>query len=182
MISVFFGLMKLILLENRDLNLYSNLHHSWKDSWNISKLHEIDQFPSVDSASLISWLQNTPSPSIVFQFGSFVDIYSHSYLYSTFDTVVTCFFIDALPNTVNTLKIIFNLLKPGGIWINAGPLHYHSIDDFQFSHQDIVEIVSSLGFEAVEEEVIESTYCGEQSISMKPEYYRIPLTVWRKVL
>ncbi|KAF8333131.1 N2227-like protein-domain-containing protein [Cantharellus anzutake] len=36
------------------------------------------------------------------------------------DAVLTCFFIDTAKNIVNYLQIIYDLLKPKGIWINMG--------------------------------------------------------------
>ena len=42
--------------------------------------------------------------------------------------IVTCFFIDTSRNILDYLEKIFYLLKPGGHWINFGPLMYHFAD------------------------------------------------------
>lgn len=38
------------------------------------------------------------------------------------DGVVTCFFIDTAANVLDYLGHIHTLLRPGGVWINLGPL------------------------------------------------------------
>ncbi|KAF8546785.1 hypothetical protein OG21DRAFT_1490828 [Imleria badia] len=43
---------------------------------------------------------------------------------SQWDTVLTCSFTDA--NIVNYLRVIHRILAPGGVWINLGPLSWHS--------------------------------------------------------
>lgn len=42
-----------------------------------------------------------------------------------FDCVATCFFIDTAHNVVEYLEIIHACLRPGGYWVNLGPLLYH---------------------------------------------------------
>lgn len=44
---------------------------------------------------------------------------------SAFDCVVTCFFLDTAHNVVEYIECIHHCLKPGGHWINLGPLLYH---------------------------------------------------------
>lgn len=41
------------------------------------------------------------------------------------DCIVTCFFIDAAPNVIDYIAAFQRMLKPGGYWINLGPLLYH---------------------------------------------------------
>jgi len=41
---------------------------------------------------------------------------------ASFDLVVTCYFIDTVVNLLDYLWAISRLLKPGGLWVNAGPL------------------------------------------------------------
>jgi carnosine N-methyltransferase len=43
-----------------------------------------------------------------------------------YDYIVTIFFIDTSHNVAGTLKHIHSLLKPGGRWINLGPLLWAS--------------------------------------------------------
>lgn len=45
--------------------------------------------------------------------------------HNDWNCVATCFFIDCAPNVIDFVETIYNILKPGGIWINLGPLLYH---------------------------------------------------------
>jgi hypothetical protein len=57
--------------------------------------------------------------------GDFSECYSGPEDKSTFDVVVTIFFIDTAANVLNYLETISHVLKPNGIWINLGPLAWH---------------------------------------------------------
>lgn len=52
-----------------------------------------------------------------------------------------CLCVDTAPNIVEYIETIYKLLKPGGVWINLGPLLYHwqSAD----GHEDDERYVSS---------------------------------------
>lgn len=67
--------------------------------------------------------------------GEFTEIYNQEV--STFNGVVTCFFLDTANNVFNYIDTIANTLKPDGIWINYGPLLYHYKD---ISEQTSVEL------------------------------------------
>jgi len=41
------------------------------------------------------------------------------------DAVLTQFFIDTAANVIEYLECIWEMLRPGGVWINLGPLLYH---------------------------------------------------------
>lgn len=60
----------------------------------------------------------------------FVVLYGADSQRHAFDAVATVFFIDTAPNLIRYLEAISNCLKPGGIWINVGPLLWH------FEHED----------------------------------------------
>mmetsp|Transcript_15162 Transcript_15162/g.27010 ORF Transcript_15162/g.27010 Transcript_15162/m.27010 type:complete len:194 (-) Transcript_15162:79-660(-) len=57
--------------------------------------------------------------------GDFVEIYSKPMQLGQWDSVITCFFVDTASNPLEYLKVIHGLLKPGGAWINGGPLLWH---------------------------------------------------------
>lgn len=61
--------------------------------------------------------------------GDFVEIYSSPDQVAKWDAVVTCFFLDTAPNVLAYLETIYRLLKPGGFWLNLGPLLYHWVAD-----------------------------------------------------
>lgn len=56
----------------------------------------------------------------------FVVLYGGKGYNATFDAVTTMFFIDTAPNFIRYIDTVSNCLKDNGIWINVGPLLWHS--------------------------------------------------------
>lgn len=57
--------------------------------------------------------------------GDFVQVYGGPENANRFDAVVTVFFLDTAPNVQTYIDTIRDCLKPGGVWINLGPLLWH---------------------------------------------------------
>lgn len=57
--------------------------------------------------------------------GDFVEVYGEEQHIEKWDCIVTCFFIDTAKNILEYIEIFHRILKPGGLWINIGPLLYH---------------------------------------------------------
>jgi carnosine N-methyltransferase len=56
-------------------------------------------------------------------------------------------FLDTTKNVLDYIKLIWKILKPGGIWINLGPLMYHFADvSVEFTLEEEVEFAKSIGF------------------------------------
>lgn len=110
--------------------------------------------------------------------GDFCLLYKGEEYKSSFDAVATVFFIDTAPNVISYIEAIKNCLKLGGIWSNLGPLLWHfdgqsttahdhdeasdtmeteghgGIDAggrFEMSHDEIITLVESLGFEILKQ-------------------------------
>ncbi|KAF2209839.1 hypothetical protein CERZMDRAFT_46432 [Cercospora zeae-maydis SCOH1-5] len=64
-----------------------------------------------------------------------------------FDAIATLFFIDTARNLIAYLETIQSLLKPGGVWVNVGPLLYGTAPLVQLSLEEIVIVAESMGFE-----------------------------------
>lgn len=67
------------------------------------------------------------------------------------DCIATCFFIDCANNVVQFIETIYKILKPGGVWINLGPLLYHfsdlpNEDSIEPSYDAIRDIILGFGF------------------------------------
>lgn len=64
--------------------------------------------------------------------------------------MVTCFFIDTAHNIVQYLETLWTVLRPGGLWVNIGPLLYHYADSEEDSIElpwDMVKVVAAkVGF------------------------------------
>lgn len=58
--------------------------------------------------------------------GDFVEVYSNQK--ESWDAVLTCFFLDTAKNIITYIHLIANMLPPGGLWSNIGPLLYHFAD------------------------------------------------------
>lgn len=43
----------------------------------------------------------------------------------TFDSVVTVFFLDTAHNVIAYIETIYDILKPGGYWVNLGNVTLH---------------------------------------------------------
>ncbi|KAL8403874.1 hypothetical protein RB594_008936 [Gaeumannomyces avenae] len=67
----------------------------------------------------------------------------------TFDAVVTHFFIDTARNLMAYLDTIYALLRPGGYWVNLGPLLYGTGPWVQLSLDEVLRVVKAMGFEFV---------------------------------
>jgi MFS transporter, ACS family, DAL5 transporter family protein len=63
-----------------------------------------------------------------------------------FDVVFTNFFMDTAPNMMNYIDTMVSILKPGGVWINIGPMLYHRAS-VEFSLEDIMAVAEEYGFE-----------------------------------
>ena len=59
---------------------------------------------------------------------TFKQVYSADEYKCSQDVVVTCFFLDTARNVLDYIELIHQILKPGGHWINLGPLLYHFAD------------------------------------------------------
>ncbi|KAL6408279.1 hypothetical protein AUP68_08134 [Ilyonectria robusta] len=64
-----------------------------------------------------------------------------------YDVVVTYFFIDTARNLMSYFDTIKKVLKPGGYWINLGPLLYGTGPFVQLSLEEIVLVTEAMGFQ-----------------------------------
>ena len=82
--------------------------------------------------------------------GDFLEVYSTPNQIDHWSAVTTCFFMDTAKNIVDYIEIISKILKPGGIWINIGPLLYHfegSENSIELNLQEFKEAVVAHGFD-----------------------------------
>ncbi|OBA19893.1 N2227-domain-containing protein [Metschnikowia bicuspidata var. bicuspidata NRRL YB-4993] len=147
--------------------------------------------------------------------GSFVDLYgpaglAEGGLYSQdasavefrgqnhemFDIVATCFFVDTAHNVIDYLKSIRHCLKPGGRWLNIGPLHWHfegdltllvetkssqpndnpasdqpTMEGLELTRDELLELIEKVGFKITEHRAgIQATYSSDVRASSKFVY------------
>jgi carnosine N-methyltransferase len=139
--------------------------------------------------------------------GDFSSIYSVDSEANAWDGVVTCFFLDASPNVIEYLQTIYHMLKPNGILINFGPLHWHwsgpamlltdeSMSDYydRYDHldskylqsydycwEDIQTILQNIGFSIIEKaDGIPAHYTADPLSMIQTEYRCIHFVAQKK--
>lgn len=127
----------------------------------------------------ISPFQNPPKGEINMIAGDFVQVYGEKTQEESWDCVASCFFIDCANNIIEFLEIIFRILRPGGIFVNLGPLLYHFCDvsnelSIEPSYEDLHEIIENIGFKFLKENTkVKSNYSQNPSSMSKTEYESI---------
>ncbi|KAJ7744655.1 N2227-like protein-domain-containing protein [Mycena metata] len=83
-----------------------------------------------------------------------------------YDYIVTLFFINTSLNILTTLAHIYSLLRPGGTWINLGPLLWTSDGQakLELTLEEVLRAAEELGF------VIYPREDGQQSQTVECEY------------
>jgi hypothetical protein len=68
--------------------------------------------------------------------------------HKSYTHLISLFFIDTSPNILATLSQIHTLLKPGGVWINLGPLLWSSGGStaMELSLEEVLQATESCGF------------------------------------
>jgi len=64
-----------------------------------------------------------PGASLSMSAGEFVETYKDQC--GEWDAMATCFFLDTAKNIFLYVRTIAQLVRPGGLWVNLGPLLYH---------------------------------------------------------
>ncbi|KII66841.1 UPF0586 protein C9orf41 [Thelohanellus kitauei] len=106
--------------------------------------------------------------------------------FERFDCVVTCFFIDTMPNIINCIERIQYVLKRGGKWINLGPLSYHYEDDAKSVHieptfEEIQHVIlNCLNFQVVKENTFIDCLYSDTKCLMNRNFYNCPFFVVQK--
>ncbi|XP_072019814.1 carnosine N-methyltransferase-like [Amphiura filiformis] len=125
------------------------------------------RFPDVNPALLPS------SASFSMVAGDFLEIYSEK---ERWDCVATSYFIDTAHNVLAYIENIYKILKPGGYWINLGPLLYHFDNlpkemSIELGYDVVRRVITDMGFEFLREEPsVPSTYIQDRCSMLRYEY------------
>lgn len=130
---------------------------------NSNHLTDADQLrpvfiPDIAPSELI---ERTASGLLGMAAGEFTDVFNHKDYTNYFDAVATCFFIDTSHNIIHYLETIWHCLKPGGYWVNLGPLQWHWADahtylpecdqlSIEVSMAEIQRLAQKMGFVMIE--------------------------------
>lgn len=137
------------------LQIPSSLYfHPYPDNWShqttLSELHRgihaPDILPSNTDVTLVE--------------GDFSQVFRGAKWSASQDVLITHFFIDTARNLFSYIETIHRLLKPGGMWINMGPLLWSHNAQLQLSLEEVVKLSQAVGFEFLETR--ES--CGDRTL------------------
>jgi len=101
---------------------------------------------------------------------------------SSFDAVTTCFFLDCSNNILACLQTIAYILKPGGYWINFGPLLYHYSDlpselSVELTWEEVKAALPHFGLKVLcEKGGRQSGYCVDERSMQRSYFYCVECT------
>eukprot|EP00026_Physarum_polycephalum_P008033 Phypoly_transcript_08109.p1 GENE.Phypoly_transcript_08109~~Phypoly_transcript_08109.p1 ORF type:complete len:397 (+),score=28.28 Phypoly_transcript_08109:270-1460(+) len=166
----------MLLGSNFVLNMCANLYeysihpyiHQTSNVLSLADQTRVIKIPDVSPRTMIS-----PNVEFSMTAGEFIDSYSEQH--AEWDCVCTCFFIDTAKNIVEYIEVIYNILKPGGLWINLGPLLYHFADSnselsVELTYEEVLHIARQYGFEIQGETVYKCPYTANDKAMMQVIY------------
>ncbi|CAG2185445.1 CARNMT1 [Mytilus edulis] len=152
--------------------------HQWTNNTYTEDQTASCKFPDVNPAEL------PPNSNFSMAAGDFLEIYTDP---DTFDCVATVFFIDTAHCIISYIETIYNILKPGGYWINLGPLLYHYSDipnevSIELSYEELKKVIKQVGFVIQREEKdVRSTYTQNPKSMLRYEYSSVFFTAQKPV-
>ncbi|ESO06597.1 hypothetical protein HELRODRAFT_64289 [Helobdella robusta] len=116
--------------------------------------------------------------------GDFLEVYTDP---DSWDCIATVFFLDTAPNVITYIESICKILKPGGYWINFGPLLYHFADmanenSIELSYDQVKHVIEQFKFEIIKERVNQPSTYNQNAHSMLTYQYNSVFFVARKPL
>ncbi|KAL9185236.1 hypothetical protein ACHAXT_003013 [Thalassiosira profunda] len=95
----------------------------------------------------VSMQQPARRPRLAYVIGDFVTTYALPAKHGQYGTVATCFFIDTATNIYEYILTVRNLLRPGGVWINLGPVQWHRNAQLSPSTSELKDMLVLAGFQ-----------------------------------
>lgn len=112
--------------------------------------------------------------------GDFLNVYTTE---NEWNCVATCFFIDCAPNVIEFDRfefiesiLLYNILQPGGVWVNLGPLQYHysdlaTEDSIEPPFDILLDIIKDVGFVILKEKTgVKTKYAQNPNSMLQHEY------------
>ena len=123
--------------------------------------------------------------------GDFIEVYREPDQLGQYDAVATCFFIDTAKNVLEYIEVIHGMLRPGGVWINHGPLLYHWADAHLYMRTDELSVELSLetvfeaalkcGFRCLRKTMHTSPYTSNDRSMMRTMYHNASWTMVKAI-
>ncbi|KAL4444929.1 hypothetical protein ABPG77_003979 [Micractinium sp. CCAP 211/92] len=186
--SYFMLLASAYLLNGVDRELQWTIH-PWVHS-SCNQLSSDDQLrgvqvPDVHPAALV------PAPGLLsMSAGDFAEVYGSPEYADSFDAVACCFFLDTAHNVLEYLEAIYACLKPGGYFVNLGPLLYHWADahsylpgeelSIELSLEEVKAAALQIGFRLVRDELVEASFLANPRSMQQASNYRCAFWTMQK--
>jgi len=87
------------------------------------RLRRDDHLKSIKIPDVCPCQVLSPSAELSMAAGEFIQVYAGQS--KTWDAVASCFFLDTAKNIFLYIRMIADIIRPGGFFINLGPLLYH---------------------------------------------------------
>ncbi|KAN0115070.1 N2227 domain containing protein [Hyaloscypha variabilis] len=97
--------------------------HSFSNHRNRDNHLKSVQIPEIHPSTVLGSIENPGEMSM--SASDFLLLYGDEGHKETFDAVATVFFLDTAPNIIRYVEAIKNCLRPGGLFVNVGPLLWH---------------------------------------------------------
>ncbi|ESO98875.1 hypothetical protein LOTGIDRAFT_158828 [Lottia gigantea] len=156
---------------NKCCNKNSFTIYPWIHEWTNNKSHDHQTAPVTFPDVCPS--EGPPLKNFSMAAGDFLEVYTDK---EVFDCVASVFFIDTAHNIIAYIEKIYHILKPGGYWINLGPLLYHFADSavessIELSYEEVKQVVIDFGFILKKEQTeMRTTYIQNPNSMIRYEY------------
>ena len=168
------------MLNKIDSPLQFTINPFIHDFSNVLKIDDV--FKDIRIPDIVPGEVLSPESDFSMVAGEFVEVYSKQP--GMWDCVVTCFFMDTANNIIQYVETIFNALRPGGAWINFGPLLYHYADmaeemSIELSWEEFRAVVAGIGFVIQKENQSEAMYASDVNPMLRISYNCIFFTAFK---
>ena len=116
-------------------------------------------------------------PNLNLSFGDFTELVVTEP--KNYDALVTLFLLDTAENALQYIEAIQLLLKPGGIWINYGPLKWGTAPQVEFTLEELELVISKFDFTIEERFAGTNEYNGD-NLSLWQGLYKLRGWIARK--
>mmetsp|Transcript_59467 Transcript_59467/g.136371 ORF Transcript_59467/g.136371 Transcript_59467/m.136371 type:complete len:163 (-) Transcript_59467:209-697(-) len=98
------------------------------------------------------------------------------------DVVVSCFFLDCMPDVPLAMQRIAHKLRAGGLFVFAGPLHYHHWPAASPAVSHLLVLCDELGLQLIAgPDIVPAPYASRPNPTIAHEYlWRVPFFVCKK--
>mmetsp|Transcript_19509 Transcript_19509/g.25361 ORF Transcript_19509/g.25361 Transcript_19509/m.25361 type:complete len:364 (-) Transcript_19509:203-1294(-) len=166
--------------------------HPWLDGvTNVYRSEDLTRPVKIPDRTTRQIMTNNEEPLLSMCAGEFIQSYKNDR--NTHDCVVTCFFIDTAANVFKYIETIHAVLKPGGKWINHGPLMWHWYapgftsnpdvkqearydESVELSYDELKAVIESYGFKFLHESKKTCNYSSNIKSMMSTVYNTVLFT------